>query len=106
MREVQRKRSEEARATAAANPPADKVAQSRFAKPDMQQAQASVAAAGQRAGAYFSSWGSWAAEKRKSGWSGRAPTSPTVDSTVDGVIQGREAKPGEIVDAASAAREA
>ncbi|KAL4970230.1 putative Avl9 protein [Aspergillus stella-maris] len=32
---------------------------------DMTQAQASVSAAGQKAGAYFSSWGSWAAEKRK-----------------------------------------
>ena len=37
--------------------------------PDLSAAQASVAAAGQRAGAYMSSWGSWAAEKRK-GWGG------------------------------------
>lgn len=72
MREAQRQRSEEARVAAAANPPAEKTTQSRFAKPDMSQAQASVAAAGQRAGAYFSSWGSWAAEKRKSAWAGRA----------------------------------
>lgn len=35
--------------------------------PDLAIAQASVAAAGQRAGAYVSSWGTWAAEKRK-GW--------------------------------------
>ncbi|KAL8708858.1 MAG: hypothetical protein Q9220_006314 [cf. Caloplaca sp. 1 TL-2023] len=35
--------------------------------PDLGAAQASVAAAGQRAGAYVSSWGTWAAEKRK-GW--------------------------------------
>ena len=34
-------------------------------KPDLSNAQASVAAAGQKAGAYFSSWGSWAAEKKK-----------------------------------------
>ncbi|KAL8999585.1 MAG: hypothetical protein Q9188_005839, partial [Gyalolechia gomerana] len=33
--------------------------------PDLATAQASVAAAGQRAGAYVSSWGAWAAEKRK-----------------------------------------
>ena len=37
-------------------------------KPDLAQAQASVQAASQRAGAYLSSWGSWAAEKRKQGW--------------------------------------
>ncbi|CZT19854.1 related to Avl9 protein [Ramularia collo-cygni] len=79
MREAQRQKSEEARIAAAANPPVDKAAQgSRFAKPDMQQAQASVAAAGQRAGAYFSSWGSWAAEKRKTAWAGRAATSPAA----------------------------
>lgn len=89
MREEQRKRSEEAKAAAAANLPADKAAQSRFAKPDMQQAGATVAAAGQRAGAYFSSWGSWAAEKRKTAWTGRtvsssgaAPGDGTVDTSV------------------------
>ncbi|KAL8902836.1 MAG: hypothetical protein Q9207_004348 [Kuettlingeria erythrocarpa] len=41
--------------------------------PDLATAQASVAAAGQRAGAYMSSWGTWAAEKRK-GWGVRGPT--------------------------------
>ncbi|KAL8788806.1 MAG: hypothetical protein Q9213_001477 [Squamulea squamosa] len=35
--------------------------------PDLAAAQASVAAAGQKAGAYMSSWGAWAAEKKK-GW--------------------------------------
>ena len=73
MREAQRKRSEEARAAggASSSPTSDRIAGSgsgRFSRPDMQQAQASVAAAGQRAGAYLSSWGSWASEKRKSGW--------------------------------------
>lgn len=98
MREVQRKRSEETRAAAAASAPADKAAQSRFAKPDMQQAQASVAAAGQRAGAYFSSWGSWAAEKRKSGWAGRAVPSPAagdVGAVEDSAVGGNDAKPVE-----------
>lgn len=33
--------------------------------PDMATAQASLSAAGQKAGAYMSSWGSWASEKRK-----------------------------------------
>lgn len=35
--------------------------------PDLTAAQASVTAAGQKAGAYVSSWGAWAAEKRR-GW--------------------------------------
>ncbi|MCJ1428187.1 late secretory pathway protein avl9 [Sticta canariensis] len=35
--------------------------------PDLSNAQASVAAAGQKAGAYISSWGTWASERRK-GW--------------------------------------
>lgn len=90
MREAQRKRSEDARAAAAAAPPPEKPPQgsagSRFAKPDLHQAQASVAAAGQRAGAYLSSWGSWAAEKRKTGWrsnSAQSTTSDTASSPVD-----------------------
>lgn len=40
--------------------------------PDLSRAQASVSAAGQRAGAYISSWGAWASERRK-GWSARTP---------------------------------
>lgn len=36
--------------------------------PDLSQAQASVQAASKSAGAYLSSWGAWAAEKRKTGW--------------------------------------
>ncbi|KAL4943146.1 hypothetical protein BDV06DRAFT_221486 [Aspergillus oleicola] len=57
---------------------------------DMTQAQASVSAAGQKAGAYFSSWGSWAAEKRKE-WqekkaeksaSGSNSPSPTASAAV------------------------
>lgn len=46
--------------------------------PDLSHAQASVQAASSRAGAYLSSWGSWAAEKRKQGWgagSGKASSS-------------------------------
>jgi hypothetical protein len=39
-------------------------------------------AAGQRAGAYFSSWGAWAAEKRKTGWGAPASGSAPVLSTV------------------------
>ncbi|RAK98640.1 putative Avl9 protein [Aspergillus ibericus CBS 121593] len=44
---------------------------------DITQAQASVSAAGQKAGAYLSSWGSWASEKRKEWQEKRAtPASP------------------------------
>ncbi|EMC96598.1 hypothetical protein BAUCODRAFT_69456 [Baudoinia panamericana UAMH 10762] len=65
MREAQRKRSEEAKA---AGPPA--VVEG-AAKPSSPPAlsRASVAAASQRAGAYLNSWGAWAAEKRRTGWS-------------------------------------
>ena len=36
--------------------------------PDLTQAQATVQDVGKKAGAYLSSWGAWAAEKRKTGW--------------------------------------
>ena len=39
--------------------------------PDLTAAQASVQAAGQKAGAYFQSWGSWAAERKKDWAAGR-----------------------------------
>ncbi|EME48143.1 hypothetical protein DOTSEDRAFT_21851 [Dothistroma septosporum NZE10] len=65
MREAQRKRAEETRAAASLD---NKSSQSGV-RPNMQAAHASVAAASQRAGAYLSSWGSWATEKRKGGWS-------------------------------------
>jgi hypothetical protein len=42
--------------------------------PDLTQAQAAMQAAGQKAGAYFSSWGTWASEKRKTGWGRTANT--------------------------------
>lgn len=48
----------------------------RFARraPDLSNAQASVAAASQKASAYLSSWGTWASERRK-GWAAtKAPT--------------------------------
>lgn len=73
MREAQRKRADEAKAAAEAVPSRDSVDEKgasagRLQKADMQQAQASVAAASHRAGAYLSSWGAWASEKRKTGW--------------------------------------
>lgn len=82
MREAQRKRSAEAKEIAAATPPGSEKSSpasgSRFTKPDMQQAQATVAAAGSRAGAYLSSWGSWANEKRKAGWRSPSEERPKV----------------------------
>ncbi|KAJ5204545.1 Late secretory pathway protein AVL9 [Penicillium cinerascens] len=43
---------------------------------DVGQAQASVNAAGQKASAYFSSWGSWASEKRRE-WQDKRSSSPS-----------------------------
>ncbi|KAJ5167003.1 uncharacterized protein N7482_005784 [Penicillium canariense] len=43
---------------------------------DVGQAQASVNAASQKAGAYFSSWGSWASEKRRE-WQDKRSSSPS-----------------------------
>ncbi|KAF5863818.1 late secretory pathway protein avl9 [Aspergillus alliaceus] len=44
---------------------------------DIAQAQASVSAAGQRAGAYLNSWSTWASEKRKEWQEKKTPSSPT-----------------------------
>ncbi|KAL5049687.1 hypothetical protein BDW71DRAFT_175253 [Aspergillus fruticulosus] len=65
---------------------------------DMTQAQASVSAVGQKAGAYFSSWGTWASEKRKE-WQEKksasssptasvavsSPSTPTLTSTAESI---------------------
>jgi hypothetical protein len=52
--------------------------------PDLAQAQAAVHAASQKAGAYFSSWGAWASEKRKQGWGRTASgtSQPEKDSSL------------------------
>lgn len=78
MREAQRRRMEDAKAAAGSSEKtAESTHQSEEApasggrglhRVELQQAQANVAAASQRAGAYLSSWGAWAAEKRKTGW--------------------------------------
>ena len=54
----------------------------RVRAPDMSSAHAVVGAAGQRASAYFSSWGSWATEKRK-GWSSTTSGTPTTPNYAD-----------------------
>lgn len=81
MREAQRKRAEIAHfGSIRANsdtgtsssenaPPAPRFA---ARAPDLTAAQASVQAAGQKAGAYISSWGAWASERRK-GWATGSP---------------------------------
>ncbi|TKA82034.1 hypothetical protein B0A49_00172 [Cryomyces minteri] len=92
MREAQRKKHEEHAAAVAAgtSPPSSPgtgklSSPGRLARaPDLSQAQASVQAASARAGAYLSSWGTWASEKRKTGWSrpglASLTTSPQSDS--------------------------
>ncbi|KAK5008159.1 hypothetical protein LTR16_004037, partial [Cryomyces antarcticus] len=77
MREAQRKKHEDYAAAVAtgtsppSSPGTGKLSSpGRLARaPDLAQAQASVQAASARAGAYLSSWGTWASEKRKTGWS-------------------------------------
>ncbi|KAF2479711.1 transport protein Avl9-domain-containing protein [Neohortaea acidophila] len=78
MREAQRRRADDARASSSsAAAPTENGARDKtqhhsgapiLSKVDLNQAQASVAAAGQKAGAYLSSWGNWANEKRKTAW--------------------------------------
>ncbi|KAK5132504.1 hypothetical protein LTR08_008888 [Meristemomyces frigidus] len=89
--EAQRKRSEEARGAEAMSPHSDNEKgtfstsashHGRLQKPDLQQAQASVSAASQRAGAYLSSWGTWAAEKRKGGWSAGGRAIPRTSTEI------------------------
>ncbi|KAM0692875.1 hypothetical protein Q7P36_007432 [Cladosporium allicinum] len=96
MREAQRKRSEEARAAAESEGGSaqqqqqqQQQTQTQQQQTQTQQAQANVQAAGQRASAYLSSWGSWAAEKRKQGWRAKVvetpaavPASTTADEKV------------------------
>jgi len=79
MREAQRKRSEEARAATESEGGAAQQQQQQQQTQQQgaaQQAQANVQAASQRASAYLSSWGSWAAEKRKQGWRAKAVETP------------------------------
>jgi hypothetical protein len=83
MREAQRQRAAEHRASGssesvAKTPNGRSAPAVKFPKaPDLSQAQASMQAASQKAGAYFSSWGSWASEKRKTGWRSSSATSPS-----------------------------
>ncbi|KAI2790748.1 hypothetical protein POX_c03597 [Penicillium oxalicum] len=101
MREAQKKRNEErasqlqrtsidkegpASPPSAASEPATENSGSWFGarqRPsiDVSQAQASVAAASQKAGAYLSSWGSWASDKRRE-WQEKRTTSPNPSPSI------------------------
>lgn len=90
MREAQRKRAElnQLASSRSGTPSNDNAAAEkspvppRFVAraPDLTAAQASVQAAGQKAGAYISSWGAWASERKK-GWAeGKANANASVSS--------------------------
>lgn len=67
LREAQRRRAEEAKANESRQP-TDRNGQG-FGAVDLSKAQQTVQSVGVRAGAYMSSWASWAGEKRKAaGW--------------------------------------
>ncbi|KAI9769765.1 MAG: late secretory pathway protein avl9 [Geoglossum simile] len=80
MREAQRQRQEEQVVASSASPSG--TPKSEKAKPHrgphLAEAQAHVAAASSRAGAYLSSWAVWAGEKRKTGWSRSATVTPVT----------------------------
>ncbi|KAH7165596.1 transport protein Avl9-domain-containing protein [Dactylonectria macrodidyma] len=68
LREAQRRRAEEARAAQAANPQDGTNAKSGH-NGNVSNSQQPAQSAGARAGAYMSSWATWAGEKRRtSGW--------------------------------------
>jgi hypothetical protein len=70
--------------------------------PDMSHAQAAVGTAGQKAGAYFSSWGTWASERRK-GWGRSSENSGggEIGSTNVGGDASEKANPLEVETAKS-----
>ena len=89
MREAQRKRAEAATATAGSigiSPPLSEtgsdvssIPRHHRTGPDLSAAQASITAASHKAGAYISSWGAWAAERRR-GWGKAAGPSGSANS--------------------------
>ncbi len=111
MREAQRKRAEAAKG----NAPEEKNGTSSLAPsdtsssrglaaraPDLSAAQASVQAAGQKAGAYLSSWGSWASDRRK-GWA-KSPnaSSENIAGDAKGLVASSPSKLGRWNSATSA----
>lgn len=113
MREAQRKKQEEQRAKKEGEPPSPTGEKHSAAlggrcefkivycstlaylckvskAPDLSHAQANIQAAGTRAGAYLSSWGAWASEKRK-GWGARSASTTPITSPLP-----TEPTPGDI----------
>ena len=68
---------------------------------DLTAAQASVQAAGQKAGAYISSWGAWASERRKGWVEGRASPSANMNTSSENVVT--ERSPGKLARWSSSA---
>lgn len=73
LRETQRKRQEEQRALTEKNG-----GTSPGYAPDLAKAHATVQSVGSKAGAYMSSWASWAGEKRRVAWGRSSSNSNTV----------------------------
>jgi hypothetical protein len=106
MRETQRKRAEMNQlAKSRSGTPSNENANAekpppppRFAAraPDLTAAQASVQAAGQKAGAYISSWGAWASERRKGWQEGRAAKASSENVSVATASTGGERSPGKL----------
>jgi hypothetical protein len=69
--------------------------------PDLSHAQANIQAASSKAGAYLSSWGAWASEKKK-GWGGPKSPSPLGPSSTSSL---GEPSPGDFKRAEEFKRE-
>lgn len=63
------------------------------AKPDGTQGQTSSQVAPSRASAYLSSWGSWAAEKRKQGWRKNESTENVSTAESLTTVAGKDPEP-------------
>lgn len=75
--------------------------------PDLSNAQANIQAASKTAGAYFSSWGTWASEKRK-GWGNKTPVSsppPTDVKREQAFAREKQRSVGDIETPGSEVRE-
>lgn len=97
LRENQRRRQEEQRLLAEKNgavSPTTRV----FVAPDLSKAQAAAATVGSKAGAYMSSWATWAGEKKK-GWG--KPASSKRDSEEEAQSMIVEFTPRDITPKAS-----
>lgn len=110
MREAQRKRAEDAKhglspqpqkqigrtASPAPSDPGSHSSTNKFAAraPDLTAAQASLQEAGKKAGAYMSTWGAWATEKRKA-WA-----APKGDEDVSGAGDDAGSREGTTAPAA------